>query len=83
MQVKSNTDGAFVNKKWVKTAFLILGTILTVMGLTQIFCLIFKPTGYEKIIRLLGNKYWQQLLLGILFLLSYFLSRKSSFKNSK
>ena len=82
MPVNPNNAEAFLNQKWVKTAFLILGTILTLSALAQIFCLVFKPTGYERIVTMLGGKYWIQLFLGVLFLLSYFLMRKNG-KNAK
>jgi hypothetical protein len=67
----------FLYKKWVRIAMLILGGVLTLMALTEIYCIVFKPKDYELIINVLGNKYYQQLFLGILLLVSYWLLQKS------
>ena len=82
METKPNNE-LFVNKKWIQVTMFIIGIVLTIIGLTQIYCVVFKPSGYEKIVRILGNKYWVQLPLGLLMLIpSYLLFKINNQKNS-
>jgi len=76
--VYKNEGGEQYNKRWVRVILLIFGSLMTLIALTQIFCLVVKPNGYEQIVDVLGDKYIQQLIIGLLFLVSYYLFRKQS-----
>jgi len=76
--VFKNEGGEQYNKRWVRGIFLVLGSLLTLIALTQIFCLIVKPKGYAQIVDTLGDKYIQQLIIGLIFLVSYYLFKKQS-----
>ena len=65
-------DTLHLNKRWVRTLLLILSLLFLVISLTHIFCIIYKPKGYEKIIFALGESYIKQLLMGLLLLATYF-----------
>jgi hypothetical protein len=76
--VFKNEGGEQYNKRWVRIILLVFGSLMTFIALTQIFCLIVKPKGYEQIVNVLGNKYIQQLIIGLLFLVSYYLFKRQS-----
>lgn len=82
MKITINHDDKFnMNRKWVRTTLLIWGLLLILIAVSQIICLLFKPENYKQIVNTLGNKYFQQLLMGILFLSTYYLLRISNRKN--
>ena len=74
--VFSNNVPENLNKRWIRIVLLIFGLIFTLKALTEIFCLIVKPKGYEKIVDMLGNKYIEQLIIGVLALSCYYLFKK-------
>ena len=79
IKVKFNNDDSlnFYSKTWLKVLLLFAGSIFLILALVQIFCLIVKPTGGQKIIEICGNKYIQQLIIGILLIGAYVLILKS------
>ena len=79
MRIKFNMDDTLhLNKRWVRTLLLVFSLLLLAISLTHIFCVIFKPEGYEKIIFVLGESYMQQLLMGLLVLATYFVIKNSN-----
>ena len=85
MRVKitiNNNDKLSLNKRWIRTLLLVAGILFTFIALAQIFCIAVKPTGYEKVVFMLGDKYVQQLCFGILFFFCYYVIKKSTPVNS-
>lgn len=79
MRIKFNMDDTLhLNKRWIRTLLLILTLLYLAISLTHIFCIIFKPKGYEKIIFVLGESYILQLLMGLLCLTTYFVIKNSN-----
>ena len=79
MRIKFNMDDTLhLNKRWVRTLLLILSLLFLVISLTHIFCITYKPKGYEKIIFALGESYIKQLLMGLLLLATYFVIKNSN-----
>ena len=78
MQIKfTNDDKLGLNKKWIRTIVLILGLVLFSIGLTHIFLIIIKPKDYEKTVGILGDNYVKQVCSGLLFIITYFVLKKS------
>ena len=78
----NNNDKLSLNKRWIRTVLLVIGTLFTSIALAQIFCIAVKPEGYEKVVFMLGDKYVQQLCFGILFFFCYYVIKKSTPVNS-
>ena len=79
MRIKFNMDDTLhLNKRWFRTLLLVFSLLLLAISLTHIFCIIFKPKGYQKIIFVLGESYIQQLLMGLLVLATYFVIKNSN-----
>lgn len=79
MRIKFNMDDTLhLNKRWFRTLLLVFSLLLLTISLTHIFCIIFKPEGYEKITFVLGESYIQQLLMGLLVLATYFVIKNSN-----
>ena len=74
----NNDDKHNINKKWIRVTLLILGLLFSIVALTQIFCIVFKPDGYQRIVDMLGNQYIKQLLFGILFIGTYYVIKNSN-----
>jgi hypothetical protein len=78
----NNNDTLNLKKNKFLLGFLLtLGSGFLLASLTQIICLIFKPSGYEKIIQIGGNNYVKQLLFGIMFIGCYIMIKKSKTTN--
>jgi hypothetical protein len=50
----------------------IMGYTLAIIGIVQVICLLLKFNGYRFIVDMMGNKYYVQLPLGLLFIASYY-----------
>jgi hypothetical protein len=83
MKITYKDDDKFnLNRKWIRSTLLIWGSILILLAVTQIFCVLFKPENYKQIVNVLGNKYFQQLFVGIVFFSSYYMLKISNRKKS-
>ena len=76
---KSNLKG----NRFLKGFILVIGSLCLCAGLVSVFCRLFKPQGYERIIAITGDGYVIQLFFGIGFLTSYYLIQKSKPTQSK
>lgn len=56
-----------VNKTWIKTLLLVVGSLSMAAFLIQVFCLVVKPKGYEIILQAGGGNYVMQFVLGFFF----------------
>jgi len=82
MKVKfNNIDTLNLNKKWFKIILLVLGLLLTFAGLVQLYFNALSPEGNEKVSQVVGNQHIRNLIIGPLFLLSYYLIKNSTSKN--
>ena len=78
MQIKFNNDDKLgLNQKWIRKIIFTVGLVLTVLSLLEIFYLAFKPKGYENMVTALGKYYILRLIIGLLFLVSWYLMQKS------
>jgi hypothetical protein len=78
MQIKfNNQDKLNLNKKWIRITLLTFSLVSLLISLTQIFCIVFKPKGYEDIEFALGDNFIKQLFFAALSFGCYFLIKKS------
>jgi hypothetical protein len=70
-------DTLHLNKKSIRTTLLVFSFLYLIIALAHIFCMVFKPNGYEKIIFVLGENYIGQSLMGLLCLTTYFVLKNS------
>ncbi len=81
MRIKFNKeDKLHINKKWVRNITFTVGLILSLLSLVEIFYILFKPIGYEKIVAALGENYILRLIIGGIFLFTWYLLQKSKQK---
>lgn len=84
MRIKFNMDDTMhLNKRWIRTTILVFASIYLMLSLAHIFCIVFRPDGYEKIVFILGDRYLVQLFMGLLFLSCYFVIKYSKPVDSK
>jgi hypothetical protein len=77
MRIKfNNEDKLGLNKKWIRKIILTAGVVFTAMALIEILNIIFQPKDYQLIISTLGEHYILRLIIGILFLISWYLIKK-------
>ena len=68
MQIKfTNDDKLGLNKKWIRTIFLVLGLAFSIVALTHIFLIVIKPKDYEELQKYLAitilNNYFSDFYL--------------------
>jgi len=84
MRVKFNNNDTYgLNKKPTRILILSLALIFTLLALIQIFCKIFRPFGYERVVSTLENRYIVQLFFGASLLALYFIIKNSKPTNQK
>lgn len=79
MKIKINNEDKYnLKSSKLLTSLLLIGSIFFLfLGLIQLYCVILQPKGGEGIIKVLGNKYAQQLFIGVLLLTVYIMLRNS------
>ena len=51
IKIKLNNDDSFnLNRKWITMTLLFFGLLMTLVALTEIFCIGVKPENYQNII---------------------------------
>jgi len=78
----NNTDTLNLNQKWIRVILLIFAFLLILVGLAQLCFNVLMPEGNEKMALIVGNQYIKNLLMGSLFLLTYYVIKNSTPKNS-
>ena len=78
----NNEDSLNLNQKWIRVILLVLGFLLTLVGLAQLYFNVLKPEENEKMALMFGDGYLRNLIMGALFFMTYYVLKNSTPKNS-